>query len=151
MNKKNAMSRSENMARIKSKDTKLELYIRKTLWNEGFRYKLHSRTLPGKPDLYLSKYKVAIFVNGCFWHLHEGCRFATFPKKNHEFWKNKLLSNRERDKHTFLRLKELGVRVFIVWGCEVKEMLKSESYRDMYLSQIKSFILESDSGYSSKR
>ncbi len=144
MKTKKAMSRSENMARIKNKDTKPELYIRKLLWSVGFRYKLHSKSLPGKPDLYFPKYKAVVFVNGCFWHLHEGCRFATFPSKNHDFWKEKLLSNSARDKKTYLELEEMGIRVFLVWGCEIKQMKKDENYRDLLLSKIKSFILDTD-------
>lgn len=144
MKKNNAMSRSENMARIKHKDTKPELYIRKLLWRAGFRYKLHSKSLPGKPDLYFPKYKAVIFVNGCFWHLHENCRFAAFPKTNNNFWKKKLLSNSERDKKTYLELEEMDIRVFLVWGCEIKQMKKDENYRDLLLAKIKSFIINID-------
>ncbi|WP_052043557.1 very short patch repair endonuclease [Oligella urethralis] len=145
MNKKDAMSRSENMARVKNKNTKPELYIRRLLWKEGFRYRLHSKKLPGKPDLYLPKYNTAIFVNGCFWHLHDNCKYASFPKNNHEFWKKKLLSNKERDKNIYSKLNESDIKVLVIWGCEVQNMLKDEVYRNRRLSEIKSFILGKNS------
>ena len=93
--------RSRNMAAIRSKDTKPELYFRKLIFACGYRYRLYSKKIPGKPDLWLAKYKTAIFVHGCFWHRHHGCRFATTPKSNEEYWQQKFRKNKERD--------ELGV------------------------------------------
>lgn len=98
MKKKKPMIRSQNMARVKSKNTKPEDFLRKLLWHKGFRYRLNYKELPGSPDLYIPKYKVAIFANGCFWHMHGNCRYSSIPKNNHDFWKNKLEGTVERDK-----------------------------------------------------
>ena len=126
MNKKKPMTRSQNMARVKSKNTKPEDFLRKLLSHKGFRYRLNYKELPGSPDLYIPKYKVAIFVNGCFWHMHENCRYSSIPKNNHEFWKNKLEGNVERDKQNYSKLERMGIKVIVVWGCEIKQMMKDE-------------------------
>ena len=98
MKKNNPMTRSENMAIVKSKNTKPEDFLRKLLWHKGVRYRVNYKELPERPDIYIAKYNVAIFVNGCFWHMHENCKYSSTPKNNHEFWKNKLEGNVERDK-----------------------------------------------------
>lgn len=126
MKKKKPMTRSQNMARVKSKNTKPEVFLRKLLWHKGFRYRLNYKELPGSPDLYIPKYKVAIFVNGCFWHMHENCRYSSIPKNNHDFWKNKLEGNVERDKQNYSKLERMGIKVIVVWGCEIKKMMKDE-------------------------
>ena len=126
MKKKKPMTRSQNMARVKSKNTKPEVFLRKLLWHKGFRYRLNYKELPGSPDLYIPKYKVAIFVNGCFWHMHENCRYSSIPKSNYEFWKNKLEGNVERDKKNYAQLESMGIKVIVVWGCEIKRMMKDE-------------------------
>ena len=126
MNKKKPMTRSQNMARVKSKNTKPEDFLRKLLWHKGFRYRLNYKELPGSPDLYIPKYKVAIFVNGCFWHMHENCRYSSIPKNNHDFWKSKLEGNVERDKQNYSKLERMGIKVIVVWGCEIKQMMKDE-------------------------
>lgn len=120
------MTRSENMARVKSKNTKPEVYLRKLLWHRGFRYRLNYKDLPGSPDIYIPKYKAAIFVNGCFWHMHENCRYASIPKNNHDFWKNKLEGNVQRDKQNYVKLESMGINVIVVWGCEIKQMMKDK-------------------------
>lgn len=99
--RKKPMTRSENMARVKSKNTKPEVYLRKLLWHEGLRYRINYKDLPGKPDIYLPSYKTAIFVNGCFWHMHDDCKLSTIPKTNSDFWKEKLEGNAERDKRNY--------------------------------------------------
>ena len=126
MKKKKPMTRSQNMARVKSKNTKPEVLLRKLLWHKGFRYRLNYKELPGSPDLYIPKYRVAIFVNGCFWHMHENCRYSSIPKSNYEFWKNKLEGNVERDKKNYAQLESMGIKVIVVWGCEIKRMMKDE-------------------------
>ncbi|WP_085795637.1 very short patch repair endonuclease [Falsiruegeria litorea] len=116
------MSRSQMMSRIGSKDTKPELVVRRTLHAYGFRFRLHRKELPGKPDLVLSKYRSAIFIHGCFWHAHEGCRYFRLPKTRREFWQEKLLSNRKRDQAAVQSLIDGGWRVLIVWECATREI-----------------------------
>ena len=124
MKKNMPMTRSQNMARVKNKNTKPEIFLRKLLWHKGFRYRVNYKNLPGSPDIYLSKYRTAIFVNGCFWHMHENCKYSSIPKNNHQFWKNKLEGNVERDKKNYARLESMGIKVIVVWGCEIKRMMK---------------------------
>lgn len=126
MKKNKPMTRSENMARVKSKNTKPEIFLRKLLWHKGFRYRVNYKNLPGSPDIYLTKHKTAIFVNGCFWHMHKNCKYSSVPKSNYEFWKNKLEGNVERDKQNYIKLERMGIKVIVVWGCEIKQMMKDE-------------------------
>lgn len=126
MKKNKPMTRSENMARVKSKNTKPEIFLRKLLWYKGFRYSVNYKNLPGSPDIYLTKYNTVIFVNGCFWHMHENCKYSSIPKSNYEFWKNKLEENVERDKKNYAQLESMGIKVIVVWGCEIKKMMKDE-------------------------
>ena len=126
MKKSKPMTRSENMSRVKSKNTKPEVYLRKLLWHRGFRYRLNYKNLPRSPDIYIPKYKVVIFVNGCFWHMHENCKYASIPKNNHDFWKSKLEGNVQRDKQNYIKLESMGINVIVVWGCEIKQMMKDK-------------------------
>ena len=112
--------RSYNMSRIKSKDTKTEEAVRKWLFKQGFRYRKNVKTLPGKPDIVLPKYKTVIFVHGCFWHKHSGCKYFVWPKSNIEYWKPKIERNVERDRANCEELKALGWNVLIVWECELR-------------------------------
>lgn len=109
------------MSRIRGKDTKPEDMVRKYLFSQGFRYRKNDPKLPGKPDIVLPKYKTVIFVNGCFWHMHEGCRYFVWPRHNAEFWKAKILANAERDKKNCQVLTEQGWRVLTVWECALKD------------------------------
>lgn len=111
------MSRSEMMSRIGSRDTAPELAIRKVLHRVGYRFRLHRKDLPGKPDLTLPKHHAVIFVHGCFWHGHEGCRDFRIPKTNSAFWLEKIGRNIGRDREAVLKLASLGWRVLIVWEC----------------------------------
>lgn len=113
--------RSYNMSRIRGKDTKPEELVRKYLFSQGFRYRKNDARLPGKPDIVLPKYKTVIFVNGCFWHAHEGCRYFVWPKNNADFWKKKIESNVERDAKNYQLIKNLGWNVLIIWECELKK------------------------------
>lgn len=109
--------RSERMSRIRGRNTKPEMVLRKLLHARGFRYRLHCVHLPGKPDLVLARYKAAVFVHGCFWHRHHGCNIATTPKSNTEFWVEKFERNVARDRRDIQALEELGWRVFVIWEC----------------------------------
>ena len=120
-------TRSYNMSRIKGKGTKPEETVRKYLFSHGFRYKKNDKKLPGTPDIVLPKYKTVIFVNGCFWHGHEGCRNFVVPQTNTEFWVNKIDANRQRDKQKIQELHKLGWNVIIVWECELKKSKRDET------------------------
>ncbi len=126
--------RSRNMAAIKSKNTKPELVVRRSLHAMGYRFRLHKRDLPGKPDIVLPKYKIALFVHGCFWHRHEGCKYSTIPKTRTEFWIEKFRDNVERDKLNQAKLISMGWTPLIVWECETKKNLNSllTSYIQVY-------------------
>lgn len=115
----NKQTRSRYMAGIKSKDTRPEVRIRKELHQRGYRYRLHSNKLPGKPDVVLNKHKAVILVNGCFWHMH-GCRLFKLPQSRTEFWKEKLEANVKRDQRNQVLLNQEGWRVFVIWECGVK-------------------------------
>jgi DNA mismatch endonuclease (patch repair protein) len=111
--------RSYNMSMIRSTNTKPELLVRKYLFNQGFRYRLHSKNLIGKPDIVLPKHKAVVFVHGCFWHGHTNCKFAKVPVSNNSFWVNKIEKNKERDKRNIGLLKKLGWKVFILFECQL--------------------------------
>ena len=120
-------TRSYNMSRIRCKDTKPEEMVRKALFSKEFRYRKNDKRLPGKPDIVLPKYKTVIFVNGCFWHGHEGCKYYVIPKTNTDFWVDKIKKNIERDAQKNNQLKELGWRVITVWECELKKVCFDET------------------------
>lgn len=112
--------RSKNMARIPSKNTKPEETVRKYLFSKGFRYRKNDSKLPGKPDIVLPKYKTVVFVNGCFWHGHQGCKWFVRPKTNTAFWEAKFQYNIERDQRNYAKLDEMGWRVLVIWECEIR-------------------------------
>lgn len=109
------------MSKVKGKNTKIELVVRKRLFSLGFRYRLYSKDLPGHPDIVLPKYRAVIFVNGCFWHGHKGCKRSSVPETNAEFWRDKIASNQERDQNNYARLSSLGWKVIVIWECELKK------------------------------
>lgn len=113
--------RSYNMSRIHGKNTKPEELVRKYLFAQGFRYRKNDVRLPGKPDIVLPKYKTVIFVNGCFWHGHEGCKYFVWPKSNEQFWRNKIEGNISRDQRNIMHLNESGWKVIVIWECELKK------------------------------
>ena len=112
--------RSWNMSWIKGKDTKIEVEVRKYLFSKGYRFRKNDKRYPGKPDIVLPKYHVAIFVHGCFWHRHEGCKDATTPKTRTEFWLEKFDKNVKNDQIKQEKLRELGWKVIVIWECELK-------------------------------
>lgn len=114
--------RSWNMSRVRSKDTKPERTVRSLLHRMGYRFRLHGRELPGRPDIILPKYRTVIFVHGCFWHRHEGCSRSSVPGTRTEFWQQKFNENVERDRRTMRELEATGWRVLIVWQCELKDL-----------------------------
>ena len=124
VDKISAQKRSWNMSRIKSKDTKPEKVVRSLLHKLGFRFRLHRKDLPGSPDIVLPKYRKIIFVHGCYWHRHEGCRLAYKPKSNVTFWNNKFKENTDRDKNNKTKLESLGWHVHVIWECETKNVDK---------------------------
>ena len=122
MDIKSKEERSRNMSAIRSGDTKPEMLVRKYLHSQGFRYGLHNHKLPGSPDLVLRKYKTVIFINGCFWHGHEGCKYYRLPKSNIEFWQTKIERNRQRDIETITALIAKGWRIITIWECELRNI-----------------------------
>jgi DNA mismatch endonuclease (patch repair protein) len=125
----NTATRSFNMSRIKAKDTKPELLVRRFLFAQGFRYRLHVKTLPGKPDIVLPKYKTVIFIHGCFFHGHEGCRYFKVPATRTEWWLDKIEGNKRRDFEAEQKLTELGWKVITVWECELKNRTIEETLK----------------------
>lgn len=119
--------RSYNMRQIKATDTKPEMIVRRFLHANGFRYRLHVKDLPGKPDLVLPKYNTVIFVHGCFWHAHEDCDYFKIPKTRAIWWKEKLYGNKERDENNIRRLKEMGWSVIVIWECDLKTEIHKET------------------------
>src|ERR1700744_6798342 len=114
-------TRSYNMSRIKATDTKPEMRIREFLFAAGYRYRLHVRTLPGKPDIVLPKYRTVIFIHGCFWHGHEGCKYYVVPKTRTEWWLNKIGGNIAKDAYAENALKAAGWKIIKIWECELKK------------------------------
>lgn len=132
--------RSKNMSAIRSKDTKPEIYLRKLLFAEGYRYRIAEKSIPGHPDMFLRKYNTAIFVHGCFWHRHQGCKYAYTPKSRVEFWQKKFDDNVHRDTIVRTALQENNIKCLIVWECTIKQMMKSPQLRDQIITEICSFV-----------
>lgn len=144
MDIKSPEERSRNMAVIRSKNTKPEVYFRKLLFAQGYRYNLNSGNVPGHPDIYLRKYNTAIFVNGCFWHRHSGCQYAYMPKSRVEFWQKKFEANVKRDYVVRMELQDKGIKCLVVWECTVKRMKRNSADCEKYLETVKSFFESKD-------
>ena len=132
--------RSRNMSAIRSKDTKPELYLRKLLFAEGMRYRKNVQNLPGCPDMYFASYHTAVFVHGCFWHRHEGCKYAYTPKTRMEFWQQKFEANIRRDKVVQEQLAAMNIRCLVVWECTLRGMKKNPDREASFISDILSFL-----------
>lgn len=123
--------RKRCMSKIKSKDTKPEMLVRRFLFSHGFRFRLHRKDLPGNPDIVLPKFKTVIFINGCFWHGHRDCKFATIPETNRDFWLSKISGNIIRDNESVERLKQSGWKVIVIWQCELKPKVKDQTLEQL--------------------
>ena len=119
--------RSYNMSRIKSKDTKPEILVRKFLFSQGFRYRIHVKKLPGKPDIVLKRYNSIIFIHGCFWHKHNDCKYFVIPKTRTKWWLDKINRNVENDLKNYNKLKELGWNIITIWECKLKPKRREET------------------------
>ena len=139
--------RHNNMAAIKGKNTKPEMVVRKYLWSRGFRYRVNNPRLPGHPDIVLRKYHTCIFVNGCFWHGHEGCKYYRVPKTNTEFWERKISRNRERDREEQKQLARMGWHCITVWECELKGERREKTLESLEYTLNHIFILDRDLRY----
>ena len=141
--------RSRNMSKIRSRDTKPEVWLRKKLFERGYRYRKNVSNVLGHPDAWLAEYNTAVFVHGCFWHRHEGCKYAYTPKSQVEFWTDKFRKNIERDSKVKKELEEVGVKILIVWECTVNRMMKDETTAAEVVGEIERF-LRSDDAYCEK-
>lgn len=128
----NPKTRSYNMGKIKGKNTKPELLVRKYLHSKGLRFRLHDSKLPGKPDIVLPKYKTIIQIHGCFWHKHSGCKYFVVPKTRTEWWLKKINTTVFNDKKNETQLKEMGWKVIVVWECELKKNVKEKTLASLY-------------------
>ena len=129
------------MANIRSKNTKPEVIVRKFLFAHGFRFRINVKRLPGTPDIVLKKYRTCIFINGCFWHGHEGCRYYVLPKSNTEFWKAKIERNRERDLDRRIKLRDMGWHVIQFWECQLKPKVREENLQGLLYTLNKIMLL----------
>lgn len=130
-------SRSYNMSQIHRKNTKPEIIVRKYLYAHGYRYRIDDKRYPGRPDIVLPKYRTVIFINGCFWHGHENCKYFVWPKTNREFWRDKINTNISRDRKDYQQLQAMNWKVIVVWECELKD------HREQRLSKLLDEIEES--------
>lgn len=137
---KSPKERSKNMAAIHSKNTKPEVFVRKLLYSKGYRYRCNYTKIEGHPDIYFGKYRVAIFVNGCFWHRHQGCKYAYTPKSKIDFWDAKFRKNIERDKYVHEQLTEKKIRYIVIWECTIKGVMKNPDKQEEFIDTIKAFV-----------
>lgn len=127
------------MARIRSKNTRPELIVRRSLYQRGLRYRIHSKDLPGKPDISIKKYNLIVDIKGCFWHDHENCRLSAKPKTNTNYWLPKIRRNRDRDTRNQILLQKLGYKVYVIWECETKDKLRLSNRIDSIESYVKEY------------
>lgn len=132
--------RSRNMAAIKRRDTKPEVYIRKLLFAHGFRYRIDEKSIPGHPDIFLRKFNTAIFVHGCFWHRHKDCRNASNPKSRTEYWRKKFDDNIKRDTMVAEAMRKRGTKQLIIWECTIRSMRKDPELEKRVLTRIEQFL-----------
>ena len=143
MDKITPEQRHYTMSRIRGKDTKPEILVRQYLFSEGFRFRKNDKRYPGHPDIVLPKYRTMVFVNGCFWHGHEGCKYYTVPKSNTEFWVSKIKRNQERDRSDREELEKKGWNVITVWECQLEKKVREETLKELAL-RIKRFLESED-------
>ena len=136
--------RSRNMSAIRSSNTKPEIYLRKLLFARGYRYTINTPKVPGHPDIYLRKYNTAIFVHGCFWHRHQGCKYAYTPKSKVDFWQKKFDANVKRDLVVREQLGIEGVKSLIVWECAIRQAQKKGASPDKLISKVVDFLNSDD-------
>ena len=132
--------RSRNMAAIHNKNTKPEIYFRKLLFSMGYRYRIASNSIPGHPDIFLRKYNTAIFIHGCYWHRHPGCKYAYTPKSHVEFWEKKFAANIRRDAEVQQELEKAGIKQLIVWECTVDRMQRDTEVRNSVMAKVQSYF-----------
>ena len=135
-----AEERSRNMAAIRNRDTKPEVYLRKLLFVRGYRYRIAAKSVPGHPDIFLRKYNTAIFVHGCFWHRHQGCKYAYTPKSRVEFWQKKFDDNVRRDRIVQKELLAKNIKCLVVWECTIKKMIKNTEFENLIINKCISFL-----------
>ncbi len=141
MDIKSPEERSRNMAAIRSKNTKPEVYFRKLLFAKGYRYSLNSKKVPGHPDIYLRKYNTAIFIHGCFWHRHSDCQYVYMPKSRVEFWQKKFETNMKRDYVVRMELYNIGIKCLVIWECTIKNMKKNVKKEAEIIACTEKFLL----------
>lgn len=132
--------RSINMQHVRGKNTTPEIYLRKLLFEKGYRYRIHSKSIPGHPDIWSRKYNTALFVHGCFWHRHNGCKYASTPQTRTAFWEKKFLQNMNRDFEVKQNLHSLGIKCLVVWECTIKKMHKDKKTEDEIIASIENFF-----------
>ena len=139
-----AKQRSRNMSAIKGKNTTIEQFICHELFKRGYRYRKNVNYVYGHPDIFLRKYNTAFFINGCFWHRHEGCKYAYMPKTRVEFWNKKFDNNKRRDQNVSEALIQQGIKKAVVWECTVHRMMRDSAYCDSMMTDITAFLLSEE-------
>lgn len=147
MDNKDPKSRHANMAAIRSRDTQPEWIVRRFLFSRGFRYRLFHKRLPGHPDIVMRKYRTCIFVNGCFWHGHDNCRYFRLPKTNTEFWSNKIQRNKQRDKNDQQALAAMGWHCLTIWECQLRPALRENTLSSLEFTLNHIYLKDHTKGY----